>query len=68
MQVKDTYLDSNARIADVLKAYETMGFQATSLAQGAHLFKRMRDDGAFTILAFTANLMASGLRGTVAKL
>lgn len=68
MQVNDTHLDSGARVADVLEAYGSMGFQATSLAQGAKLFRRMRDDKAFTILAFTANLVASGLRGTIAKL
>jgi deoxyhypusine synthase len=67
-KVKDLAIDAKTSVSSLLEAYDNAGFQATNVARAAKLFKRMRADGAYTILSFTANLVAAGLRGTIAKL
>ncbi|HLD75837.1 MAG TPA: deoxyhypusine synthase family protein, partial [Candidatus Norongarragalinales archaeon] len=46
---------------------EAVGFQATELARASALIQRMKQEKDRTVfLAFTANLVASGLRGVFA--
>ncbi|MBI5036149.1 deoxyhypusine synthase [Candidatus Micrarchaeota archaeon] len=48
---------------------ETTGFQATELCRAVELIKEMKEDEDRTVfLAFTANMVASGLRGVFADL
>jgi len=52
----------------MLDAYATTGFQATHLAEGIEIARQMRADDATIYLAFTSNIVSSGLRETVAYL
>lgn len=52
----------------MLDAYATTGFQATHLAEGVEIAREMRAEDATIYLAFTSNIVSSGLRETVAYL
>ncbi len=52
----------------LMQAYATTGFQATHLAEGIDIAERMRAEDATVYLAFTSNIISSGLRETVAYL
>ncbi len=52
----------------MLDAYATTGFQATHLAEGVEIAREMRAEDATVYLAFTSNIVSSGLRETVAYL
>ncbi len=53
-----------------LKNFEPskVGFQASELARGAEVLKEMKKQRAFTIFAFTANIVATGLRGVIKEM
>ena len=53
---------------DLLESYATTGFQATHLAEGIDIARRMQDDEATVYLTFTSNIISSGLREVVASL
>jgi len=46
----------------------TKGFQATNVGIAQQIIKKMKKDKAMIILTFTANMVASGLRGVFAEL
>ncbi len=46
-----------------LEGFECSGFQATHLSRAVEIIKRMKKEKATVFFAFTANMMASGLRG-----
>jgi deoxyhypusine synthase len=48
--------------------FSATGFQATHLARGIEIVKKMKKEKATVFLAFTSNLVASGLRGLIAEL
>jgi len=68
MDIKDYSIGSGIDAAELVHQMEAAGFQATNVARAAKLMRKMKDEKAFTVLAFTANMVASGLRGTFAKL
>ncbi|MEM4359854.1 MAG: deoxyhypusine synthase [Candidatus Bilamarchaeaceae archaeon] len=47
---------------------DAVGFQATQLGRAVQLIKRMKNEGAIIFLTFTANMVASGLRGLIADM
>ena len=51
-----------------LDAYMTTGFQATHLAQGIEIIKKMREENATIFLGYTSNMVSSGLRDIIAYL
>jgi deoxyhypusine synthase len=53
---------------DLLDSYATTGFQATHLAEGIEISKKMQDDDATIYLTCTSNIISSGLREVVASL
>jgi deoxyhypusine synthase len=50
-------------LADFLKNIEYIGFQATKIGVAKKILKRM--EKSYNILAFTANLLATGIRGVI---
>jgi deoxyhypusine synthase len=52
----------------LLDSYATTGFQATHLAQAVEICRTMRAEDVTLYLAFTSNIVSSGLRETVAYL
>ncbi len=65
-KIKDIELNGNA--TDLVNEMKATGFQATHLAQAVELIEQMKKEKATIFLGFTANLMASGLRGIVKEL
>ena len=55
-------------LADLLDSYATTGFQATHLAEGIEISKKMQDEDAEIYLTCTSNIISSGLREVVASL
>jgi len=53
---------------NLVGSYETTGFQATNLARAVKIIKRMKKEKATIFLSFTANMVATGLRGIFADL
>ncbi len=51
-----------------LKNFANVGFQATHLSKAVDIIKEMKKSGATIFLSFTANMMASGLRGLFTEL
>jgi len=62
MNVKD--IDPN----EPLENLKQTGFQATELGYAVELIKKMKKEKATIYLAFTANMIASGLRGIIADM
>ncbi|HLC69068.1 MAG TPA: deoxyhypusine synthase [Candidatus Bilamarchaeaceae archaeon] len=48
--------------------FSAVGFQATQLARAVEIVKQMKKERAAIFLAFTSNMVASGLRGIIAEL
>lgn len=65
MTIKDI---SSLDLSDIESAYSDVGFQATHLARGISIIREMKKQKAKIFLTFTSNLMASGLRGVVARM
>jgi len=60
--------EARGAVSDLLGDFESAGFQASHLAQAVALMREMKEDQNRTVfLAFTANLVASGLRGVLAQ-
>lgn len=55
-------------VDEFLASYMTTGFQATHLAQGIDIIKKMREEKATIFLGFTSNIVSSGLREILAYL
>ena len=68
MDVKDLDLGNGIAVRDLVAQLGATGFQATSLGRAAGLIKRMREDNAFVVMTFTANMVATGLRSLFAKM
>ncbi|MEM4707113.1 MAG: deoxyhypusine synthase [Candidatus Anstonellales archaeon] len=49
-----------------IEKLSTAGFQATNLGIGIEIIKRMKEEKAKIFFGFTANLVASGIRGLIA--
>ncbi|MBN1169754.1 deoxyhypusine synthase [Candidatus Micrarchaeota archaeon] len=50
------------------KSLAHCGFQATNVAQAAEIIEKMEKEKAVVFLAFTSNMVASGLRGLITRL
>ncbi len=66
--IKDFTVDSRENAAGMAKKLSACGFQASELGEAVRLMRAMRSDAKCTrFFAFTANLVASGLRGVIAQ-
>lgn len=68
MEIKDIHLKEGPSVKELVEAYGNSGFQGTHLMQAVELVKKMKKEGAVIFLAFTANVVASGLRGVLADM
>ncbi len=53
---------------DAFSDFEHVGFQATNLGKAVKLIEKMKKEKATVFLTFTANMVASGLRGIFAEM
>jgi deoxyhypusine synthase len=66
-EVKDIEV-SELSASELLESLSGTGFQATNLGEAFTLIEKMKKDKATIFLAFTANMVASGLRGIITEL
>lgn len=67
-QVKGFKISGSLTAEQLISSYSSLGFQATHLSQAADVIKRMQKDKATVFLAFTSNMVSSGLREIIAQL
>jgi len=69
-QVKDIEITKGATISYLINEFDKSGaFMAKHLARACQLFVEMiKDEECFVFLSFTANLVATGIRGVIAKM
>ena len=67
-EIRDIKLKGQNNASELLENLSSTGFQASHLAQAVALIERMKKEKATIFFAFTANLVASGLRGIIREL
>lgn len=68
-EIKDIKISENGTsAADLVNHFSASGFQAAHLAEAVELLRKMKEEKCTIFLAFTANMVASGLRGIFAEL
>ena len=66
--IKDFTVDSRENASSLCRKLSACGFQAGELGEAVRIMREMnRDAGCTRFFAFTANLVASGLRGVIAQ-
>jgi len=60
--IKGYDFNNGINYAELIKSYETTGFQATQLARAIEIIKKMKKEGAYIYLGYTSNMVSSGLR------
>jgi deoxyhypusine synthase len=66
--IGDITIEDARSAAALVSKFPALGFQATKLAEATELANRMKKEKATIFLTFTANMVASGLRGLFAGL
>ena len=66
-KIKDMDIDVNG-FGELAGMFRDSGFQASMLGEAVEIIKDMKDAGAVVFFAFTANMVASGLRGLIKEL
>jgi deoxyhypusine synthase len=66
--VADFRVGSGERVRDLVRKMGLGGFQASHIADAADTIRLMKESDATVFLAFTANMMASGLRGVLTQM
>lgn len=67
-KVKDLVIEGGMGLEDLTRKLGTTGFQATEIQNAKELINQMKDDKYTVFLTFTANMMASGLRGVLTQM
>lgn len=67
-KIKGYNFEQPFNIGEFLKAYSTTGFQATELGKAIEIIKAMRREKAMIFLAFTSNMVTSGIRDIITYL
>ncbi len=57
-----------SNLEEYLKNLKRVGFQSTSLGEARGILRKIKEEKPTVFFAFTANMVASGIRGYVAKL
>ncbi len=68
MPVRDLSAADLAPLAGYAESLGGCGFQATNVGRASEIIRRMREEKATIFLTFTANMVASGLRGLFAEM
>ncbi len=68
-EVKDVIINPEDNLGDLIEAYRKIhGFMAGHLVEAIDVLREGLQDSETRILTFTANLLATGIRGIIAKL
>ena len=67
--IKDVKIKPDLRLRDLIEVYRSVhGFMAGHIARAADILQEMVREADLRILTFTANIVATGLRGVLAQL
>jgi len=68
-RIIDVKMDPDMKIIDLMRIYDDIhGFVASSISRGAEILREMLFNSDLRFLAFTGNIVATGLRGILAQL
>lgn len=69
-EIKDIELDKSITMKNLIEQYgKSCAFMAKNLHDACKIFEEMiRDESCFVFLSFTANLIATGIRGVISKM
>ncbi len=67
-KIRDYKIGKGMKAADLVGQMSAAGFQASGIGEAVRLIRKMKQDEATVFLSFTANMMATGLRGIIAQL
>ncbi|RLG54113.1 MAG: deoxyhypusine synthase [Thermoproteota archaeon] len=67
-EIRDIRLKAEISVAELVSQMSNAGFQGTELGKAVEVVKRMKKEKTTVFLCFTANMVASGLRGLFADL
>ena len=67
-KVHDYAIKKGMKAAELVEQMASAGFQGTEIGEAVRLIKRMKKEKATIFLSFTANMLASGLRGIITQL
>ncbi|MFH1664400.1 MAG: deoxyhypusine synthase [archaeon] len=66
--VKGPDFSKNLSLNELIDSYENIGFQASNLGKAVKIIQKMRKEKAVIFLAFSSNMVSSGLREIIAFL
>jgi deoxyhypusine synthase len=67
-KIRDYDIREGMGIDELVRQAKEAGFQGTKIGEAIDAVRRMKEEGATIFLSFTANMVASGLRGIFAEL
>jgi deoxyhypusine synthase len=66
--VHDYAIKKGMKVAELVEQMSGAGFQASEIGEAVRLIRKMKQEKATVFLSFTANMVASGLRGIITRL
>ncbi|MCX8195351.1 MAG: deoxyhypusine synthase family protein [Candidatus Micrarchaeota archaeon] len=66
--IKGFKISPALKVEQLIFHYSSIGFQASHLSQAAQVIRKMQEERATIFLAFTSNMVSSGLREIIAQL
>lgn len=66
--VHDYAIKNGMKASDLVEQMAGAGFQASEIGEAVRLIRKMKKENATVFLSFTANMIASGLRGIITQL
>ncbi len=66
--IHDYTITKGMKASELVDQMTSAGFQASEIGEAVRLIKRMKQEKATVFLSFTANMIASGLRGIITQL
>ena len=67
-EILDYSMNKGMKASDLVGQMASAGFQASEIGEAARIIREMRKEKATVFLSFTANMVASGLRGIFAQM
>ena len=67
-EIRDYSIRKGMKAADLADQMAGAGFQASGIGEAVRLIKKMHSERATVFLSFTANMVATGLRGIIAQM
>jgi deoxyhypusine synthase len=67
-KIRDYSIKKGMSVSDLVSQMGSAGFQASEIGDAVRLIRKMKSEKATVFLSFTANMLASGLRGIITEM